>query len=72
MSSNPNNDDIILTSINNGSESNVNDTQNKQVEEPSSSDTYRISINTRQLLACFMDYINLGKFLKLSHLKKCT
>jgi hypothetical protein len=72
MSSSPNNDDIILTSINDGSESNVNDTQKKQVEEPSPSDTYKRSIHTRQLLSCFMDYINLGKFFNLSHLKKCA
>jgi hypothetical protein len=72
MFSSPNNDDIILTSINNGSESNVHDTHKKQVEELSSSDTCRRPIHTRQLLACFMDYINLGKFLNLSHLKKCT
>jgi hypothetical protein len=32
MSSSPNNDDIILTSINNGSESNVNDTQKNKLK----------------------------------------
>jgi hypothetical protein len=32
MSSSPNNDDIILTSINDGSESNVNDTQKKKLK----------------------------------------
>jgi hypothetical protein len=42
----------------------------KQVEEPSSSDTYITSIHTRQLLACFMDYINLGKFSKLITFKE--